>query len=460
MDTESREERDHLFVSYAGEDGALAEWLTLKLTGLGYRVWCDQIKLLGGESYPRDIDDAIKNNTFRVLALLSKHSIHKANPRKERTLALSIARERGIDFIIPLNVDDLSPTELDWMTSDLAFISFSRSWADGLKKVVKKLESIKAPKDIARGQEALGEWFLMRDTPLERQEQLWTNLLRITEIPKGVHRFEVLNEVDIDALSGKWAFYLQSPRIVWSFDKPASNLQVDVKKTASVAWESVSNYEGMNMGYVATNLIERCILVYCLRKGMQEEATKRYGVFFPENIFPNNRLAFENYKGKKVSISVVGERTFYSAGFRDKNRYHISPRFKPLLWVFDIPVIRVNIRVYLTDLEGNALDSRKMVSRRKRLCRDWWNYEWLSRMMAVSAWLSDGKETVNILTTDNGNLAISGKAITLKASFGIDEGGVEGVIRADEGGMIDEDSDIMSVDEDLNIMNFDDDSRE
>jgi len=449
-----------LFVSYAGEDGALAEWLTLKLTGQGYRVWCDQIKLLGGECYPGDIDDAIKNDTFRVLALLSKHSIHKANPRKERTLALSIGRERGIDFIVPLNVDGLSPTELDWMTSDLTFISFSGSWADGLKKLLKKLESVNAPKDVGKGQEAVCEWFSVRDTPLERQETLWTNLLRITEIPKGVHRFEILNEVDLDGLSRKWAFYCQSPRVVWSFDKPASDLQVDLRKTASVAWESVGTYEGMNMGYVATNLIERCVLVHCLRKGMEEEATKRYGLFFPEGLFPNNRLAFENYRGKKVSISVVGERTFYSAGLREKNRYHISPRFKPLLWVFDIPVIRVNIRLYLTDLEGNALDSRKMVSRRKRLCRDWWNYEWLSRMMAMSAWLSDGKERVYILRTDNGNLAISGKPVRLSASFGIDEGDVEAVITEDEGGIVDEDSDIVSVHEGLEIMNFDDDSSE
>src|SRR5437660_515138 len=39
-----------LFISYATEDAALAQWLTLKLTAAGYRVWCDRVKLLGGES--------------------------------------------------------------------------------------------------------------------------------------------------------------------------------------------------------------------------------------------------------------------------------------------------------------------------------------------------------------------------------------------------------------------------
>src|ERR1051325_8753309 len=90
--------RTHLFISYAIEDQALARWLTLKLTAEGYLVWCDQFKLLGGESYPKDIDHALKEQTFRVLALLSRSSLHKPNPRKERTLALNIARERNCEF--------------------------------------------------------------------------------------------------------------------------------------------------------------------------------------------------------------------------------------------------------------------------------------------------------------------------------------------------------------------------
>ena len=61
--------RDHLFISYATEDFALAEWLALRLTIEGYKVWCDRFELLGGESYPKDIDKAMKEKTFRVLAL-------------------------------------------------------------------------------------------------------------------------------------------------------------------------------------------------------------------------------------------------------------------------------------------------------------------------------------------------------------------------------------------------------
>ena len=93
------EKATHLFISYAIEDAALAEWLARKLVNEGYAVWLDRMKLLGGEPWPQDIDVAIKERTFRMLALLSEHSLKKPNPSKERTLALNISRARKISEI-------------------------------------------------------------------------------------------------------------------------------------------------------------------------------------------------------------------------------------------------------------------------------------------------------------------------------------------------------------------------
>jgi TIR domain-containing protein len=141
--------RDHLFVSYAWEDGALAEWLVRKLTALGYRVWCDRFKVLGGDRWPRDIDGAIKQRTFRMLALLSRHSLEKANPAKERMLGLALGRDRGESFLIPLNVDGLAPTDLGWELSDLNYIAFE-NWAAGLDALLTTLEKTDAPRPLIR----------------------------------------------------------------------------------------------------------------------------------------------------------------------------------------------------------------------------------------------------------------------------------------------------------------------
>src|SRR5262245_19174479 len=133
--------RDHLFISYAWEDQAFARWLALRLTCEGYRVWIDQLRLLGGETWPNGSSAAIRTRTFRMLGLLSKHSIAKPNPVKERTLALSLAKKPAMrGLLIPLNVDGLAAADLDWLTSDITFIPFAASWGKGFAQLLKLLE--------------------------------------------------------------------------------------------------------------------------------------------------------------------------------------------------------------------------------------------------------------------------------------------------------------------------------
>src|SRR2546428_13238231 len=94
--------RSHLFISYAVEDVTLARWLARKLAARGHPVWFDLMKLLGGEPWPQTIDEAIKHRTFRMLALISEHSLRKHKPTGERTLAQRIAEQRQIpEFLIP-----------------------------------------------------------------------------------------------------------------------------------------------------------------------------------------------------------------------------------------------------------------------------------------------------------------------------------------------------------------------
>jgi hypothetical protein len=111
-DEESPADRSHLFTSYATEDSVFVDWLALRLAAAVYKVRYDRLELLGGESYPRDIDRAIADQVFRFDAIISKSSLNESNPRKETTRALSSSRSRGIDFVIPLKIDQTPVTEL------------------------------------------------------------------------------------------------------------------------------------------------------------------------------------------------------------------------------------------------------------------------------------------------------------------------------------------------------------
>lgn len=413
----TEQQREYLFISYANEDATLAEWLTLKLTAEGYKVWCYSVQLLGGESYPRDIDKAIKEKTYRMIALLSKHSLSKPNPVKERTLALNLGRERGVDFLIPLNVDGLSPIELDWMTSDLVFIPFYENWAKGLNQLLKKLQSIGTPCNLKNGKETAAAWLDSRSTVAQRSETLWTNLLEIKEIPRAMLKIG-LQQPDQFVWPPNWVYHSQSKDILWSFEKPEHIGEANILE--STEWNNEIGQAGFRPSNAVTTILKDYLRLMCLKKGLRETLDRR--LYFPPEMLPGNQLTYRRYDGKMSHVLACGERTFRTArGVRQKSRYHLSPVFRPLLRDFANPVLQVNLRLHLTDVDGRPLDEHTSLRRRKRICKDWWNHEWLSRLLAVIYWMADGQETFDITMNPSCKIVLSGIPINLKAPVGIDE---------------------------------------
>ena len=60
--------RNKIFISHATpDDNEFARWLSLQLIGLGYEVWCDVLKLKGGEDFWAEIENEIRNNAIKFL---------------------------------------------------------------------------------------------------------------------------------------------------------------------------------------------------------------------------------------------------------------------------------------------------------------------------------------------------------------------------------------------------------
>lgn len=424
--------REHLFISYASEDGSLAEWLTLRLTAEGYKVWCDRFELLGGESYPKDIDAAIKERTFRMLALLSRHSLRKPNPVKERILALNIAKERKIDFLIPLNVDGLRASELDWMTSDLTFIPLQESWASGVAQLLKKLNRIEAPRTLVAGRKAVRDWFSANSTAAHRPETVWTNALEILELPPTLLRVTVPRSSGEPLLDG-WPHRPDGPGTAWSFVPPP-------RRDASVSqvnWKDARPAE--RLADVATDLIRQHIVQHCTTKGMALTPNGR-DLYFPPGLLPNDRLTFRQYTGRKTYVAAVGQRAFRLAnGARELSRYHLSAVFRPKLRQLTNPAVLIQMRVHLTTLHGQPLDTARAVRRRKAICRSWWNHQWLARLIAVTTWMAGGGNNIELASTPTGRLLLSATSLKLAAPVGLDEGDSELSIDDDTEELIDDD---------------------
>ena len=413
-EVENRQLADHLFISYASEDGELAEWLTLRLTVEGYKVWCDRVKLLGGESYPRDIDKALKTQTFRMIALLSKHSLTKEHPLKERTLGHNISRQRQIDFIIPILVDDTRPDELNWMDSDLTYIPFNESWAKGLLQIIRKFESINTPRPLPNGSKLVSEWIALQTNLTTNQERLWTNLFEIKSMPDFIYK--ITTPIDFKVTDPGWIFHSQSEHVFWSFEVPDSKLDY-----IAVKWNDTRRLPyGIPPIDIATMLIKEHIRRLCLQRKAQETLD---GVIYLSNLAaPDGWLRFTDYRGKQSRVLATSQRTVRSSGgTRNPYRYHLAPVFRPLLRKYGIPVLELQIRLYLTDMEGKTLHPRITNRRRKRITRSWWNYQWMSRVFAIARWAFDGQSVCNLAAGRGYEINVVGAPLSIMAPVGIDE---------------------------------------
>lgn len=147
---------DHLFISYPDPDWALAEWLTLRLVTEGYRVWCARFPMLGGDRYPRDVEAAIRERVFCVLALSSRSPV-AGRVARERSLAMELASRRRGESLIVVGVDDADPTALGWTTPGLAVLPFHERWDTGCARLVTTLSSRRAPRPVDNGRALAAE---------------------------------------------------------------------------------------------------------------------------------------------------------------------------------------------------------------------------------------------------------------------------------------------------------------
>jgi hypothetical protein len=417
---EQIQNREHLFISYASEDYELAEWLTLKLTNEGYKVWCDRFQLLGGESYPRDIDDAIKNKTFRMIALLSHNSINKTNPIKERTLALNIGRERGIDFLIPLNVDGLSSTELDWMTNDIVYIPFNESWAEGLRRLLKKLNSIDAPRNLKNGKKIVADIFTNSRFIDNAEEIILTNFFPIEKIPEKIKLFSFKTRTTqsvIKELSYKWDCYMRDTKTVFSFHEPPEDIKNDylIEKVNEITWANKSDIDGISVENIVKNLLLKSVYMICSSKGLLRNNSNFY---FPDGLLEKNKIFFIGYKQNKTRVTVTSIRK--KSGGSDF-AYYLSPVFNVRKDDFGRFVLYINVFLHITDRNGEYLSKRTANSCRKLVRKNWWNDDLINRVLAITSFLSDGEEKVVIGNSEDEQIILPSRPNELKSPISINE---------------------------------------
>ncbi len=431
MNTSERQTpQERLFISYATEDWPLAEWLTRRLTADGYRVWCDRFKLLGGESYPEDIDKALEHETFRVLALLSRASLHKDNPRRERTKALNLARPLGIpDFLIPLNVDGLRSAELPWMTSDITFIPFYDGWAKGLQQLLRKLASINAPRPLADGRRIAIDTFLPADVLVQTPEPVFTNCLPFIHIPDVLLRFTLnppLDRGETRAFSLDWPHYFVSGREVVAFHSPPASVSEPgrIPPIEPLRWRDAFEISGIRTPDLISSLLKKALRHRAAAKRLLPSPDGLV-LYLPVGLIDGHRLEFDLPDGRSTYIQYTGERTYWRRGEHRPYRYHLAVSFRVRQDLRSGHLAQLLPTLYFTDPAGTPLPATTAASRRKHLTRNWWNYEWLSRHLALASFLAERTDVIRISGAGNDAVEVSSRFLALTAPIGINEAALE-----------------------------------
>jgi hypothetical protein len=377
--------KDYLFISYAWEDNAIAEWIETKLTSYGYKVWRDKSSIYGGDRWTSKIEEALNNQAFRVLGLLSKHSLTKENPVKERTKAIQIGKRLGIsNFLITINVDGIS--DLDWQTVDINYIDFSTSWASGLGNLIKTLDYMNAPRNLSETLPTLHGWMYDINHAERVIETLYMNIIEFLRLPDCLLRINLNDELDSSKINmDGWVYKRQNNFVYWSFELPwflnRESFCID-----RIMWRDVDSYGKMNVISIVKYLLHNHINKRFIGKGLSYDEKHRYYVFDDE-ASPNGRISYRNPIGKKTYIKTKGERNFSNSIFIYRLAFscslHVNPEKRIAL------IITPNYAFY--EQNGEPIAPRKVVSRRKKMCKSLYNRQWLMRLYAIVQWLKDNK---------------------------------------------------------------------
>jgi hypothetical protein len=421
------DERTHILINCSKSDRPLADWLTRKLTFEGYRVWSDHFKQLDEEVYPTDLDGAISKRAFIVVALYSPSSLSDPELIRQRAIALGVAKDRNGDFLIPLSLG-VAPHQLDRQTASLKFIDFTNNWATGLQQLLSRIETTGCPKPLLNGRGIVAEAIRDGNNLITEPETILSNSLKFERIPEIIYLFEAGSKPSSDEISAFiaiWSFRKISPEKFLSFHPPPSFISSKHQFTeiARFSWGQLDTIEGISVPNLVSELLRKALIVKCHEKGLVYCPSFRLN-YFPKDLLQGDRLSYTRPDGVKSSIQVVGQRKFWRPKGSSFYRYYLAPQFWIQQNLVDKFIVLVQIRIRFSTLQDEPLSKRTALSRRKHLCKDWWNNDWLVRILAICRYLAD-EDKITIGDTIDNQIVINAHPLSLIAPVGINETGLD-----------------------------------
>jgi hypothetical protein len=426
---------DLIIIDFSDPDETLASWLARKLKLHGYLVWCRSIDPVGGESVNDTTEALLEQRATFCVSVLSQTAISDNDLSYRRAAAIRTGKKKNAPFLIPVIAQPIYDETLDTNTRSLQKISFVDSWKTGLYQLIAIFEADNCPKTEGGKYFALNSFF--SDSILvDKEETIISNLFQVTKIPETIHRFESPS-LSKGELSSRWAYRQVNPTTFLSFDFPTEEdaINFELSKKGGAIWSGMKDIDGIYVKNLVPELIKKSLVVACQKKGLQF-CTNLFMPYFPPDLLKSDRFYFDFFNDTKTFIKVAGKRKFYRPLASEDYRYSLAPNFYVSERSEGTYAVIVHIHIRLTDLSGKCLEGPKVISRRKRLCKDWFNDDWAKKITGVMQFISDdgiisiGKSKKDMLLIKNNPcmwtvpLSINEQALT-KESVVIDDAMME-----------------------------------
>jgi hypothetical protein len=210
--------------------------------------------------------------------------------------------------------------------------------------------------------------------------------------------------------------------VYWAFEFPPLKFDQKYKfkeRGRIEDWPSAKSKD-ISIRQVAVVLLNECLKSLCLARGLK--ITKDENLcYFPDGLLDRNRLSFKTYDDSRTWVRTVGVRNFRKLTGTESCRYHLAPSLRVWLDHELGNLIHLQVRLFLTTLDEKPLEEKPALSRRKSICRAWWNYEWLSRVIAIFQFLSDDAPMIQIGKEKDQKIVISKRPISAAIGWGLDE---------------------------------------
>ncbi|TAN31358.1 toll/interleukin-1 receptor domain-containing protein [bacterium] len=445
--------RDAIFISHATpEDNDFARWLGSKLELAGYKVWHDLARLKGGDYFWDKIEAAIRNDSFRFVAVVSKVAVGKQGVKDEWAVAGTI--ERSVPgFVIPVRIDDILFGDVPISLHRKNLLDFTGGWHKGLAALVDTLEEAQAPKvtslDPALARHwlpALKEGAVVKTDVKETLDSTW---LPILLLPPAIETARILGkdrEIKVTEANRKLPWFEHEDRIV-GFATGADLVSLMAKsvmlQASNAADTSTFINEGSTLGDKKVtwwearkrvgNLVRQAWELAMEVKGfasVYQSGGRRIFYVTPELTGGRSKYVhYEDFDGKKRIKALNGRSEKHGACWA----YGVA-----MVISFDDPW-RVELRhaVIFTDDDGKPLEDALRSHRLRRgFCKSWWNEQWRTLMRAFLWLASEGQAELLLPVGSGRSITLGSTPIQFDAPCGLSD--VEQTVDADPVDEVDE----------------------